>query len=186
MSYIDTLKDFENRFGRFCKEVSGLKTTFRNASNQKITEQHIQIHIDRETEVGWEITSDDLTVDGRFITYKEYEMFVECACHRGDYTSAVLGEIRHQLSTNSGLYYKYFGDSKFSYLRSTTAQKRFVSIDGIQFEERSIMQLVFNMMVESSDLEDIGSIETIEIDNLTIKVSDDTTAVDDTITITYP
>ena len=186
MSYIDTLKDFETRLGRFCKDVTNLKVTFRNASNQKLKEQHIQLHIDRVNENGWEHLNPELTDSGNFITSKEYELFVECSCHRGDYTQAVLGEIRHQLSTNSGLYYKYFGDSKFSYLRSATIQKRFFTVDGIQYEERSVMQLVFNMMVESSDIEDIGSIETVEIINLKTKVSEDTVAVDDTLTITYP
>lgn len=186
MSYIEALKDLEERIGRFCKELTGLKVSFRNASNQKITSQHVQLFVDRINEVGAEGNVEELDELNKIVTSKEYEVFIECSVNRGDYTQAVLGEIRHQLSTSSGLYYKYFGDTKFAYLRSATIQKRFFTVDSIQFEERSSMQLVFNMMVQSSDFLDIGSIETVEISSLKTKVSEDAVVVDDTLTITYP
>lgn len=185
MSYIETLKDLETRLGRFCKEVSGLKTTFRNASQQKLKEPHIQLYFDRIDEVGWEHQG-QLDVAGKQKTYKEYEVVVECACHRAEYTQAVLGEIRHQLSTSSGYYYKYFPDQVFGYLRSTNIQKRFVTVDGIQYEERSVMNLIFSMMVEAVDTLDIGSIETVEIINIKTKLSEDEVSTDNNITITYP
>lgn len=185
MSYRDALIELENRIGDFCIDVTGLPVSFRNESQQKLTEQHVQIYFDRIEEVGWE-HSGTLDIDNKQKSYKEYEVFIEILCSRGDYTQAVLGDIRHQVSTSSGLYYKYFGDNKYGYLRSTNAQKRFVPVDGIQYEERSIMTLVFSMMVESVDIEDVGTIETVEIINIKSKLSEDQILTDDNITITYP
>lgn len=185
MSYEVAYTEFEDALYGIITDTTALPITFRNASNQRLTEQYIQLHIGQVEEVGWDIKG-DYDVNGNQITYKEYEASVDIACHAGKNTTLVLQKILHQLSTGSGLYYKYFPQGTRAYLRASRITRRDWPLDRIQWEERSVMTVVFNMMVAMSDVEDVGSIETVEIIDLDVYNTPTNIAVEDSITVTFP
>lgn len=185
MSYEVAYTEFEDALYGIITDTTALPITFRNASNQRLTTQYIQLHIGQVVENGWDIKG-EYDISGNQITYKEYEASVDIACHAGKNTSAVLQKILHQLSSGSGLYYKYFPQGTRSYLRASRITRRDWPLDRVQWEERSVMTVVFNMMVAVSDVEDAGSIETVQIIDLDTYNTPTNKAVEDTLTVTFP
>lgn len=186
MSYESTLREFETRLGRFVKEVTSLPTIFEYSSSQKKQEQFAQIYIGQVVSTGWEHQHNELSPDDKIITSKEYEVFVDISVHRAtrdSSTQAKLGEVIHQLSTSSGVKHKYFIDEQFGFLRNSTIRKRFTQVDGIQYEERSSVQVVFNMIVQSEDLIDVGTVEEIQIPNITTKATKDIVVAEDDLIV---
>lgn len=186
MTYDESLTALEDGLYGVITDLTALPIRIRNKSAQKINEQHIQLHIREIEDIGWYHGEMFEEVSGNEITAKEYEVMVDIACHAGNRTQTVLNKILHALSSGSGLYYKYFETTSISFLRASSITRRDWPLDKVQFEERSQITVVFSMMVEQVDAFDLGSIETVEIVNLKTKVSDNVTAVDDTLTITYP
>jgi hypothetical protein len=185
MTYDEALESLETKLYGLITDLTGLKIRFRNSSAQKLNEQHIQLHFDNIEDVGW-YHGNMYDVNGNGITAKEYSCFVDIACQAGTRTQTVLQKILHTLSSDTGLYHKYFDDGQIAFLRASRMTRRDWPLDKIQWEERSQITIVFSMMVEMVDDFDGGSIETVEISSLKTKITENTTAVEDSITITYP
>ena len=163
-----------------------LPFTQRNASNQKLTVQHLQAHI-METEP---IGVADIFTYGK--SAKQYEVFVELSCHGKSpnanmgSTSSKLQRILHAFEGHSGVYYKHFPTQDISYLRSGSIRRRDFPLDKTQWEERSSVVLVFGMMVIVEDPVEIGYIETVEINKLKVFDTPTHVAHEETIIIEYP
>lgn len=143
--------------------------TQRNASNQKLTTQHLQMHIMDTDPIG---VADNYEY-GK--SAKQYEVMVELSCHGKSpnsnmgSTTAKLQRVLHTFEGHSGVYYKHFTSQDISFLRSGTIRRRDFPLDKVQWEERSSVVLVFGMMVVVEDPVEIGYIETIEVNKLRVK-----------------
>jgi hypothetical protein len=182
MSAIEILED--SLYG-LITDLTGLPIRFKNASSQKINDQHIMLHFKEFEEVGW-YHNEGYNIDGDEVTAKEYEAVVDIACHGGIRTSGVLQKILHAMSTPSGLYYKYFDNNTISFLRASSVTRRDWPVSKVQFEERSQITIVFSMVVRQVDEVGNGHIETVELSSFKVKLSEDNVAVEDTLTINYP
>ena len=185
MSYEATTELLEDSLYGLITDLTGLPIRFKNASNQKINQQHIMLHFKEFEEVGW-YHNEGYDDNGDEVTSKEYEAVVDIACHGGTRTSVVLKKILHTLSTGSGLYNKYFDNDNISFLRASSVTRRDWPLDKIQFEERSQITIVFSMLVREIDEEGNGVIETVRVSSLKTKLYENNVAVEDTLTITYP
>ena len=184
MSYDAAVTKLEDAIYNLITDVTGLPIIFRNASNQKLTTQYIELYFKQFDEVGWE-AEDEFDANFNRLTSKEYEVFVDISCHRGTNTSRVLQTILHSFSTQSEPYYKYF-DETIGYLRVSPITRIDIPIDATQWEERSTMTVVFNMMVSVSDIQPVGYVETVEISSLKVKNGESNIILDSSETITYP
>lgn len=186
MTYDDAYETLSDALYGFITDLTALPIRFRNASNQRPTEQHMQLYYGSVDEVGWTLSDGELSVDNKPITQKEYEVSVDIACHQGKNTTRTLQKILHQLSSGGGLYLKYFNTDDIGFLRASTINRRDWPLDKIHWEERSVMTIVFSMMVTETDPEEIGWIETVQINPMDIKDAPNNIAVSDTFEITYP
>lgn len=188
LSYEAALQALVQRLKGVCDDAltPSLPFTQRFASNQKLTTQHLQMHISEIDSVG---IADNFEY-GK--SAKQYEVMVELSCHvqlngsnMGN-TSVKLERIIHSLEGHTGVYLKHFPLGEISFLRAGSIRRRDFPLDKSQWEERSSVMLVFSMMVIMSDPVDVGHIETVEINKLRVKDSPSHVAVETEITITYP
>lgn len=163
-----------------------LPFTQRNASNQKLTVQHLQAHITETSPVG---VADNFEY-GK--SAKQYEVFVELSCHGKSpnanmgSTTSKLQRILHSFEGHSGVYYKHFTTQDISFLRTGTIRRRDFPLDKTQWEERSSVMLVFGMMVVVEDPVDIGYIETVTVNKLKVFDTPTHVAHEEIITVNYP
>jgi len=183
MTYPDALVQLEDALYGLIDDLTGLPIRIRNSSPQKINEQHIQLHFKDIEPIGYE--DDEGYIDELRVTSKEYEVSVDITCHAGTRTLAVIQNILHNLSNAGGLYYKYFDNINVGYLRSSSISRRDFPLDRIQFEERSVITIVFSSRVSITEVADLGSIESVQFTSIKTKITEDV-VVDDTLTVNYP
>lgn len=178
-------KELEDALYGLITDLTGLKIRMRNSSPQKINEQYIQLHISEFEDIGFyhEGEPDD---NQNQTTVKEYRALVDIACHAGERTSAVLRKIIHTLSSDSGLYYKYFDKGEISFLRASSVTRRDWPLDMVQWEERSQTTVAFSMVMTMADEHDIGHFDTVELVSIKTKTTENNVANDDTLTIQHP
>ena len=185
MSYELAITKLEDALYGLITDSVSLPIFFRNASNQRPKTKHIQLHIGDVVETGDYHSDYVLDENEKNSTYKEYEITVDIGCHQGRNTRATLLTLLHTMSTSSGLYYKYFSENNIAYLRSSSVTSRDMVLDSVQYEERSVITMIFNIVVNMKDEEGTGFIETVEIPTLTTIVTENNLVEDSTI-ITYP
>lgn len=183
-SYKQAIEQVEDALYGYITDLTALPIRIRNSSSQKLTQQHIILHIGEVVQVGYE---DDhgYDVDGGLVTSREYEITVDIACHSGTRTTAVLQSILNSLSNRSGLYTKYFSAGNLGYLRGSRITRMDWPLDKIQFEERSTMSVVFSSRVAISD-SDRGEIETVQVGSLKVKLSETQVAVESAFDVSHP
>lgn len=159
--------------------------TQRNASNQKLTTQHLQMHIMDTDPVG-------LTDNFEYgKSAQQYEVMIELSCHGKSpnsnmgSTTAKLQRILHSFGGHSGVYYKHFTSQDISFLRSGTIRRRDFPLDKVQWEERSSVVLVFGMMVVVEDPVEVGYIETVEINKLKVFDTPTSVAYEEVVVVNY-
>jgi hypothetical protein len=186
MNYEQALNELITSIRGMCVDVANIPFTQRNVGNQKLQVPHWQVHIDVYEPTG---ISDNFEY-GK--SAKQYEVFVDLACHRNHLTtyaggtSSRLQEVLHAFEGHSGVYYKHFNTRTISFLRSTRIQRRDYPVEKNQWEERSVTRLVFSMLVVDEDPTDVGHIETITVNALKVYDTPTQVAVEETITVTYP
>lgn len=183
MSYEAAVTKLEDALYGLITDTLNLPIYFRNASNQRPSTKHIQLYINSITENG-DYVKEALDTTNKRSTWKEYEVSVDVGCNSGRNTQASLLTLVHTISSFSGLYNKYFVDEGIAYLRSSSITRRDFPLDKIQWEERSVVTMIFNVMVELKETEGSGFIETVEIPELTVIRSDNNKIIEQDI-ITY-
>lgn len=188
LTYEVALETLVARLKGICDDAisPSIPFTQRNASNQKLTTQHLQAHITETEPVGVADTFEY----GK--SAKQYEVFVELSCHGKSpnsnmgSTSSKLQRILHSFEGHSGVYYKHFPTQDISFLRSGSIRRRDFPLDKVSWEERSSVVLVFGMMVVVEDPVDVGHIEEVTINKLKVFDTPSSTAYEEIITVTYP
>jgi hypothetical protein len=184
MNYDQSLASLEKRIYDVVQAKTGLPVTIRNASNQKITSQFIELHFVDFDVVGW--GEETLTSDDKLSSTQEWEVSVEIACHRGANPSSVLQKLLHCFQSHSALYAKYFNTSDSSYLRCSSIRRRDYPLDKTQWELRSIMTVVFSMVCTEQDVESSGSITTVKFNDGIKTIISENNIIDESLTVTYP
>lgn len=185
MNYDQALPALEDALYGLITDLTSLPVRIRNSSAQKINEQYIQLHIGEMSDTG-QYHGYDYDIDLNQQTQKEYRVLVDISCLAGQRTSSVLQKILHTLSSDSGLYYKYFDNGTISFLNASSISRRDWPLDRVQWEERSRMTAAFSMIVTLTDEEGVGFIETVELSSIKTKTSENNVANDDTLTVSYP
>jgi len=185
MNYEQALNELITAIQGMCIDVANIPFTQRNVGNQKLQVPHWQVHIDGYEPVG---ISDNFEY-GK--SAKQYEVFVDLACHRNHLTnyaggtSLRLQKVKHAFEGHSGVYYEHFDTRSVSFLRATRIQRRDFPVDKNQWEERSVTRLVFSMLVIDEDPIDVGHIETIQVNTLKVYDTPEHIATEDEIEVTY-
>lgn len=187
MNYEEALDELMTALKGLCADVAAIPFRQRNVGNQKTTEQHFLVHIDSVEPTG---ISDNFEY-GK--SAKHYEVFVDLGCYRpspnakyAGTTTIQLQKILHAVQGHSGVYFKHFNTDYVTFHRAGTIQRRDWPLDKTQWEERSVVRLVFGMCVIEEDPVDVGWIETIQVNPLKVYDTPTHVAVEDEIEVTYP
>lgn len=162
IDYSQMLPTMYAKLNGFCTDVTGLPFTTKNTNNNKKTTQYLQAYLETFDPIGVGQKIDDNT------TSQTYEVIVELACHiqSGNYsgsTKVALQKIIHSLNNCDGVYLKHFNTQDIGFLRSGSIISRDYPVDRTQYEERSLVRLVFSVVVVHVDPVSAGEIETIQV-----------------------
>lgn len=163
-----------------------LPFTIKGASNQKLTQQYIQLWIKQWDKIGrYELVDYNTTA-------VKYEVMIEIAVHRPPSSTSLTGsttiqlaKILHGLTAHAGSYLDSFTDGDISFLRCGVIDQRHWPIDKNQLEERSSVDCIFEVVVVNEDNTDVGYIETVNLSAIRTKTAPNVIAVEDTLTVSY-
>ena len=185
IDYSQMLPAIYTKLHGFCTDVTGLPFTTKNTNKNKPTTQYLQVHLETFDPIGVGQKIDDTT------TSQTYEVIVELSCHiqSGNYsgsTKVALQKIIHSLNNCDGVYLKHFNTQDIGFLRSGAIIARDYPVDRTQYEERSLVRLVFSVVVVHTDPVSAGWIETIKVSPFKVYENQYITpSIEDNITVTY-
>ena len=174
MNYQKAYDALKLRIKSLCDKAlePNLQVAIKGASNQKLTEQYIQLDIKQWDSIGTRVPL-GLNKSGLV-----YEVMVDVSVHRPPSATSLVGtttiqlnKIIHAFKAHSGTYFDSFSESNISFLRASAVNKRHWPIDRNQLEERSIVTCVFEVAVVEEDLTDVGWIESVDLTSK-VKISD--------------